>query len=102
MKNLAKKSSEQLAKRILKLRDEAGHLYTEIDVLGAEVLRRNTAKIGVVLDLEVKRNGDLYRLVDNFEAKNVAWRPARVARFEMVRVPKPKKPARKSAAGGAK
>lgn len=100
MKNLGKKSSEQLAKRILKLKDEAGELYAEIDVLGVEILKRNTAKIGVVLELEVKHDGELYRLIDNFEAKNVAWRPARVARFEMVRVPKPK--AKPRLAGGAK
>ena len=83
-----------MAKRILKLKDEAGELYSRIDILSAEVLRRNTARIGVVLDLEVKHGGELYRLIDNFEAKNVAWRPARVARFELVRVPKPKKVAR--------
>ena len=94
VKNLAQKSTEQLAKRILKLKDEAGELYSRIDILSAEVLRRNTARIGVVLDLEVKHGGELYRLTDTFEAKNVAWRPARVARFELVRVPKPKKVAR--------
>lgn len=96
--------SKRLAKRILRLQEEASRVYEKIGPLMDELIARQTMKqgrrSGLFMDLELTHNGELYQLIDNFEGRNVAYRPARVSRFELRRIPTPRKSAKKGLVQG--